>query len=163
MARRVSDPVATAILPSTMRQRGVAKAVLRVLADKADNLGENAFPSVATIATESHFCERVVQRALIVLERASVIAEQAPARQHRPRTWRINVRLLEAIRGTPESPLNSRGVPESPLNSRGAPESPLSRSEVHQSHPSDDSGVTLSVPRGDSGAPDPKRSSTNTR
>lgn len=67
------------------------KAVLLALADRCDDEGFDAWPSVATIAAETELHHRTVQRCLRQLETAALIAEQDKPRQYRPRTWMVNL------------------------------------------------------------------------
>jgi hypothetical protein len=115
--------VRAARLPRTIGSRCAAKAVLLALADRCDDDGENAWPSVATIAAETESNERTVQECLRALREHGLIAEQARPRQHRPYTYRLNLATLTALSGVQESaPLNSpEGQESAPLNTNCAP------------------------------------------
>jgi hypothetical protein len=80
-----------------MKRRPEAKAVLLALADDANDAGENAFPSVFTIAAEVEIGTRTADAVLAGLRAQGLIEEQEPPRQHRPRTWRINLAALAAL------------------------------------------------------------------
>src|SRR5262245_7442641 len=97
MSRRASDLVRAARLPEAMRHRMAAKAVLLALADKADHLGGEAYPSLARIAAETELCIRTVRRALDALQQQKLIRETAPPQQHKPRTWGIDLAAIEAL------------------------------------------------------------------
>jgi hypothetical protein len=67
-----------------------ARAVLVVLADKADRDGSNAYPSPLTIAHATGFDERTIDRVLLRLERAGVITRDGLSRLGTNR-WRLNL------------------------------------------------------------------------
>src|SRR5690242_1528985 len=89
--RNVIAMVRAARLPRTMKRRPALKGVLLVLAYHCDGHGAGAWPSVATIAGEVEIGTRTADVCLRDLQSAGLIAEQAPPRQHRPRTWRLNL------------------------------------------------------------------------
>ena len=99
----VTALVSAACLPETMKRRPEAKGVLFALADKCVDTGMDAWPSVATIAAEVELGPRTVHKVLKSLQSCGLIAEQAPPRQHRPRTWRLNLDLLRALSGKQQS------------------------------------------------------------
>lgn len=101
MSFRVTALVRAARLPKTMsyQRRPAAKGILLALADRCDDDGRNAWPSIATIATEVEIGARTAQRILRDLQQLGLIDEQAPPRQHRPRTWRLNPTALVALAG----------------------------------------------------------------
>ncbi len=99
----VTALVRAACLPETMKRRPEAKGVLFALADKCVDTGMDAWPSVATIAAEVELGPRTVHKVLKSLQSCGLIAEQAPPRQHRPRTWRLNLDLLRALSGKQQS------------------------------------------------------------
>ena len=80
-----------------MKRRPEAKGVLLALADRCDDDGRNSWPSVATIAAEAEVGTRIVDACLGTLRSHGLIVEQQPPRQHRPRTWRINIDVLAAL------------------------------------------------------------------
>jgi hypothetical protein len=94
--------VRAARLPRTMRRRAEAKAVLLALADRCDDDGFNAWPAVATIAVEAELSPRTTDKRLAALRDADIIVEQIPPRQHRPRTWRIDLDVLEGLAAAPQ-------------------------------------------------------------
>lgn len=65
------------------------RIVLLKLADCAHHDGENAFPSVATMANECGLSERSVQNALRRLESSGLIDVQVPATRYRSTTYRV--------------------------------------------------------------------------
>jgi DNA-binding transcriptional regulator YhcF (GntR family) len=69
-----------------MPRRPEAKGILLALADRADEAGGNAWPSVATMAAEAEVSVRTAQKVLAELASAGLIEEQARPTQHRPRT-----------------------------------------------------------------------------
>jgi hypothetical protein len=75
----------------------LVKAVLNALADRCWDDGTDAFPSVATIAAQVEISIRTTHRCLDTLRHLGLIAEQAPPRQHRPRTWRLNLEAIRAL------------------------------------------------------------------
>jgi hypothetical protein len=142
---KVTRLVRSARLPRTMPRRAQVKAVLLALSDRCDDDGFNAWPSVATIAAETELAERAVQYALRHLEAADLIGEQEKPRQHRPRTWFLN--LDELVRLSPEvsirAPLEYSGVqPETPLSY------PQPTSEVQPGVSTPTLGVHVEAPRG---------------
>lgn len=74
------------------------KLILIALAEKADNDGRNAFPSVATLARYAECDERTVQRSLRHLEQSGWIVCESPARRNRPRNYTLIVEKLEGRR-----------------------------------------------------------------
>lgn len=108
MSYAVTALVRAMRLPATVRRRcrtGV-KAVLLALADRCDDHGTYAFPSVATIAAEAEIGLRTVDRHLELLVELGLISEEAPARQHRPRIWQLHLDAIRAL--VPGSPNGSR-------------------------------------------------------
>lgn len=68
--------------------------MLLALADRCDDYGRNAWPAVATIAAEVEIGTRTTDRCLSSLRDHGLIIEQLAPRQHRPRTWRLNLEAL---------------------------------------------------------------------
>lgn len=119
MAYTVTALVRRARLPKTIRHRPLAKLCLYALADRCDDSGSGAWPSLATIAAESEVDDvRTVRAHLRALNQHGLIFEQAPPRRHRPRTWSLNLdaimaldpveqRLLFSLEAQPVAPLTS--------------------------------------------------------
>jgi hypothetical protein len=90
-----------------LKRRSECKAVLFSLADRANDLGRNARPSMRTIADENEFGERVASwccRELCSLtvpladgSKTWLIRVSLPASQHRPKTFEINLRALSTL------------------------------------------------------------------
>lgn len=103
------------------------KLVLLKLADHADDAGENAYPSIATIAHWTGVSERSVQSVLKRQRKTGLLEVQQPARHQQPTTYRFNL-------------------------ARGAHRAPLTRPEVHSVYPSgvqmEASGVQMTTFRG---------------
>ena len=97
MSFTVSRLVRKARLPRGMKRRALAKAVLLTLADRGDDNGCNAFPSIMTIAAEVECAARIVPSILASLVDAKLIGAQRPPGQHRPRTWRIYLGEVSAL------------------------------------------------------------------
>jgi hypothetical protein len=93
----VTALVRRARLPRTIKRRVHGKAVLLALADRCDDDGRNAWPSVSTIAKEVEMGVRSVPAVLRMLEEAGIIHEQAPPSQHRPRTWSVDLARLQEL------------------------------------------------------------------
>jgi hypothetical protein len=92
---KVTKIVSRARLPRSLRcSRPVAKLVLLALADKADDDGRNAWPSVATIAEDAEVSTKTASKMLAALVSANLITEQRPPTQHRPRTYELNLKGL---------------------------------------------------------------------
>lgn len=89
--------VRAARLPRTVKRRPQTKAVLLALADRCNNDGFDAFPAVPTIAAECEIGTRTADACLATLRGHGLIAEQSPPRQHRPRTWRLNLDAILAL------------------------------------------------------------------
>lgn len=85
----VTKIVRRARLPKSMRQRPECKAIALALADRADDEGGNSWPSIATMAAESEISDRTAQKCIRLLVAEGLIIKTAPARQHRPITWRL--------------------------------------------------------------------------
>ncbi len=79
--------------------RAIAKAVLLSLADDCtgDPLAPLAFTSVPTMEREAAVSARTIDAALANLKRWSLASEHAPPRQHKPRTWRLNIPAIVAM------------------------------------------------------------------
>lgn len=98
MAYSVTALVRRCRLPATMRCRPLAKLVLLTLADRCDDDGRDAWPSLATIAAESEVADgRTITARLRDLAALGLIVEQAPPRQRKPRTWAINLAALDRL------------------------------------------------------------------
>jgi len=96
-----------------MRRRPETKAVLLALADRCSDDGLDAWPSVATIAAESEIGVRIADACLASLRELGLIAEQAPPRQHRPRTWMLNLDAIAALSDTHDrAPLTASAGPQ---------------------------------------------------
>lgn len=110
------------------RSGGNLRLVLLAIADSADHDGDNAWPSVATIAAKCSLSERTVQRAIQVLEEMGelVVARQAGGSSATRADRRPNRYRLPLVPAR-----DSDGVTER--------------------HPEDD-GVTTETPRGDNQA-----------
>lgn len=89
--------VRAARLQKTMKRRPEAKGVLLALADRCDDDGRNAWPSVETIAAEAEIGKRTADACLVALRDHGIIAEQARPRQHQPRTWRLNLDVVATL------------------------------------------------------------------
>lgn len=139
MSHKVTELVRSRLLPAHLsrQKRQVLKSVLLTLADRCDDLGENAFPSVATMAAAAEVSsKRTVDAALQGLEALNLISKQAPPSQHRPRTWRLHLPAIAALQGWKD--LARRNHPESqpivatltnkPESQMSSPESQLSAS-----------------------------------
>lgn len=97
MSYLVTRIVRSIRLPRELTSRPAAKGILLALADDCDDDGASAFTSVATLAREAEVSPRTVDAHLAMLKRCGLIAEQAPPRQHRPRTWRLNLAALARL------------------------------------------------------------------
>lgn len=75
------------------------KLVLLGIAERADQVGENAFPSVATLATYAECSPRNVEIALKQLRAQGWVIVQKKATNRMPTTYRLN---LERLRVRPE-------------------------------------------------------------
>lgn len=85
------------VVPFTRRRRATAKAVLFRLADRTDDAGENAWPSVPTLAAECEVSRRTVDACLDDLVAIGLISEQFPPRHQRPRIWRLNLERIQEL------------------------------------------------------------------
>lgn len=97
MSRDISTSIWGLQLPPT------TKIILLKLAYHADNDGRNAYPSVATIATECCVSERTVQYTLRKLVKSGLISVQKEADRRQPTTYRINPHMGEKIAPQKES------------------------------------------------------------
>lgn len=100
-------------LPATVGPED--RLLLLALASFCDRDGGNAYPSVATLATMTRVSTRPVQRRLRKLERQGLIAKQASARQHRPRTYCLPF-AMSGDSGVPSHPSRG-GAAVTPLTS----------------------------------------------
>jgi hypothetical protein len=96
VSRYVTDVIRIMRLPRPMKRRPATKGVLDALGERCNDEGFGAWPSVATIAGESEISERTVDACLRALQKKKFISEQAPPNHHRPRTWRLNLKLIRA-------------------------------------------------------------------
>ena len=74
-----------------------AKLALISLANRANEDGRDAWPSVETIARETMTSRKTVEKLLKALRVAGLIHEQAPPRQRRPRTYALDMDALIAL------------------------------------------------------------------
>lgn len=101
------------------------KLLLLAIADHADDLGGNAYPSVPRLAERCSVSERTVQYALRKLERDGWIAVQRRATRHQPTCYRVDLRPKsegdEVPRGADPAPLDGevRGADPAPLEPLG--------------------------------------------
>jgi hypothetical protein len=110
---KVTAMVRAARLPRTLKRRPQLKAVLFALADRCNNDGLDAFPSTKTIMAETELGEHTVKACLDALQAAGLIHEQEPPRQHRARTWRVNLELLQSVAAPlPDAALDTRVGPQ---------------------------------------------------
>jgi hypothetical protein len=138
MSYAVTKLVREARLPVTMTHRPVAKLVLLALADRCDQDGRNAWPSLDTIRAESEIASEKTARAhLQALQRHGLIHEQRRPSQHRPRVWRLDLDAIRALNpeGQPDTPLDDASDADSgeqsdgPEGQRSNPEGQFSASE----------------------------------
>jgi hypothetical protein len=112
---KVTATVRAARLPRTIKRRPEAKAILMALADRCDDAGQNAWPSVALMAAESEISPRTAYTVLETLRSQGIIQEQEPPRQHRPRTWKLNLDSLKNLAGPQHvAGLKSDSAPQDP-------------------------------------------------
>ena len=104
--------------------RGPAKTIALVLAEHAHKDGRESFPSVSTIARESGYCTRTVQRSLEQLMEKGIITK---TKRWTPRTSNT-YRFLIDLEVTESHPSEDSEVTES--HPRGDRESGLSRQRV---------------------------------
>ncbi|MEP7245378.1 MAG: helix-turn-helix domain-containing protein [Gammaproteobacteria bacterium] len=114
MSYLVQKLVLQSKLPGITKKKMQAKLMLVAMAQFTDDHGAGAFPAVETLAQRANCSDRSVQRLLKELLEAGLLIQQAPAQQHRPTTYRINVAGL-GVPGHAESTLNSRGTSTTPL------------------------------------------------
>lgn len=70
-------------MPVAGKSTATQKLVLLCLADHADDMGRNCYPSVDTVATECSIDRSTVKRALRALKEAGLIAVVSAGRSHR--------------------------------------------------------------------------------
>jgi pyocin large subunit-like protein len=87
---------------------GPASAVLRDLADRASSAGV-CWPSVATIATSTGYCERTVQNALRRLEREKLISSKRTGRGSRYTLAIADLRCISCTSEVQEMPIRGAG------------------------------------------------------
>ena len=129
--------------PATLGDR----LVLLVLADKADEDGTNAWPSVATIAAESRLSERQAQRCLRNLEQTGQVVRHG---RHRNGNQRHGTYVYDVVMSVPKGDILSakgdihdiqRVTPMSPDPSLEPPIEPLAaapQNEVRKGRPRND-------------------------
>jgi hypothetical protein len=83
-----------------MKRRAYCKSVLLALADDCADDGSSAFTSVRTIASETELGTRTVDQCLRLLYEHRFLDVQARPRQHRPRTWKLNLGTIVAFSDT---------------------------------------------------------------
>lgn len=88
------DLVMAARLPARLTRRPELKLLLLSLGSHCWDDGTNAYPRVSTIALECQVSARTMHSLLDVLTSEKWIEEQAPPRQHIPRTYRLNLRAI---------------------------------------------------------------------
>jgi Helix-turn-helix domain len=144
---RMTAMVRACRFPRRLRRRCPLKAVLLALADRADDEGNGAWPSVRTIAAETELRVRTVEGLLMGLASMGVIFEQAPPRQHRPRTWGLRLEAIAALSvdtqraaGLEPSASNAdaqrlAGLAPGPVPVEGTPDPQVSTSDPQTSAP----------------------------
>lgn len=70
------------------------KAILIALAEHAGDDGTSIYPAVSTIADDADVCVRTVQRTITKYTEVGLLVMTEEARQHKPRTYRINLDVL---------------------------------------------------------------------
>lgn len=116
MGFRLSGQVLETVTGLTPAQ----KLILLGIAERADRLGENAFPSVATLATYAECSDRNVEIGLQKLREAGWVLVQRKATNRLPTTYKLNVEKLDSVRrGEETSPPSTavRGEDSSPQGS----------------------------------------------
>lgn len=120
------------------------QAVLLAMADHANSDGGNCRPSVALVAWKIDYSERQVRRIIEALRERDVLRVEAPAAQHAPITYRIN---LDALPTKDERP----GVTFQPARGDISADPGVTFRESRGDILSigERPGVTFSTPRGD--------------
>lgn len=112
--------------------RAIAKAVLLSLADdcRGEPLAPEAFTSVPTMALEAAASARTIDAALAKLVGWGLISDHAPPRQHKPRTWLLNIPVIVAMI-TPEVVKKIRAKATTDPADKGAQEDIALIDELH--------------------------------
>ena len=97
MSYTVTAMVRAARLPRSIKARAGLKSVLFSLADRTTKYGENARPSVATIAAEASIGVRTAEKRLADAVKFGFASEQCPPTQHQPRTYRLDLAAIAAL------------------------------------------------------------------
>ncbi len=106
MGFRLSGQVLETVTGLTPAQ----KLILLGIAERADRLGENAFPSVATLATYAECSDRNVEIGLQKLREAGWVLVQRKATNRLPTTYKLNIEKLDSVRRGEETSPPSIGV-----------------------------------------------------
>jgi DNA-binding MarR family transcriptional regulator len=83
MSIKASSAVWKLAMPSDGKSTATQKLVLLCLADHADDMGRNCYPSVDTVAAKCSIDRSTVKRALRSLKEAGLIAVVSASRSHR--------------------------------------------------------------------------------
>jgi DNA-binding transcriptional MocR family regulator len=125
---------------------GVATAVLRDLADRANESGV-CWPSIRTIVADTKFCERAVRNALRQLEQQHLLSvHQIPGRSSRY-VLKVAVQPRHEMPDTPapDAAPPARGAPKASISQREA----LARARETENRPNADA-----YRKADAGLPD---------
>lgn len=90
--------VRDAVLPKGLfKNAHRAKLVLYSYADRADDAGGGARPSLKTVGSESMNSRKTVEQILARASAANLMAVEAPPGQHRARQYRLNLAALQQL------------------------------------------------------------------
>jgi len=138
MSYRIMRLALLARFPRTMKRRPEAKAVLVALAYYAHD-EVSAKPSIETIGACAEISENIVRSCLQALCRVGIISQHAPPGQHRARTWRIHLDVLERLADDPAphhvEALKSPDLQHAEDLSQSAPQHPADLTEKNSSAP----------------------------
>lgn len=137
MAIEIQNAVKAAKMPETIKGTATAKYVLLALADRADAVNAECWPSQDLIAWETELSPSTVKRSIKALSDAGLIqikTEWRSGRKHN--NYRINIQLLHSLRREPlnrsrsDAPALTPEKQTKPANAAKRPRYPAPETEV---------------------------------
>ena len=115
MAIEIQNAVKAAKMPETIKNAATAKYVLLTLADRADAVNAECWPSQDLIAWETELSSSTVKRSIKALSASGLIQVKTGWRSGRKHnSYRINIQLLHSLKREPLS-RSGLGAPASEM------------------------------------------------
>ena len=137
MAIEIQNAVKAAKMPETIKNAATAKYVLLTLADRADAVNAECWPSQDLIAWETELSPSTVKRSIKALSDAGLIQIKTEWRQGRKHnSYRLNIQLLHSLKREPltrsrsDTPAPAPEKQTKPANAAKRPRYPAPETEV---------------------------------